>query len=106
MKNKLKSLYDHYYFGVINMRVLKVTCTVCHAPATIKKSVPQHDELSVIYCACGNVECGHTFVLNLTFHHTLSPSALSVDGRIVNMLDNLSPQQKENALQQMQLQGI
>lgn len=49
------------------MRVLKVKCPECGAKAIIKKTNPKHPHISDIYCACSDVECGHTFVLNLTF---------------------------------------
>ncbi|WP_249415496.1 ogr/Delta-like zinc finger family protein [Enterobacter roggenkampii] len=28
-------------------------------------------------CACTEVECGHTFVFNASFSHTLSPSGMT-----------------------------
>lgn len=48
------------------MRVLKVKCPECGAKAVIRKTNPKHPHISDIYCACTDVECGHTFVLNLT----------------------------------------
>ncbi|EPQ4021683.1 ogr/Delta-like zinc finger family protein, partial [Proteus mirabilis] len=56
------------------MRVLTIYCPECGEKAMIKKSNRKHKELTDLYCACRDPLCGHTFVLNLTFSHTLSPS--------------------------------
>ncbi|EDZ9581466.1 transcriptional regulator, partial [Salmonella enterica subsp. enterica serovar Kentucky] len=44
------------------------------------------------------VECGHTFVMNLTFSHTLSPSAKTGDAMVQKILNALSPDQRQMAL--------
>lgn len=56
------------------MRVMKVTCPECGEKAVISKVTPRDRLATDIYCACTNVECGHTYVVNLTFSHSLSPS--------------------------------
>ncbi len=80
------------------MRVMKVYCPVCEARAVIKKTARKHKELSDLYCACTDVECGHTFVLNLTFSHTLSPSAKTGDLMVQKILNSFSPEQKQMTL--------
>ncbi len=60
------------------MRVLKIECPECGSKAVIRKTNRKHRQIADIYCACADVECGHTFVMNLTFSHTLSPSAKTV----------------------------
>jgi len=77
------------------MRVLKIECPDCRAKAIIKKTNRKHREIADIYCACSDVECGHTFVMNLTFSHTLSPSAKTGDVMLQQLISNLSPQQKQ-----------
>lgn len=77
------------------MRVLKIECPDCGAKAIIKKTNRKHREIADIYCACSEVECGHTFVMNLTFSHTLSPSAKKGDVMLQQLISNLSPQQKQ-----------
>ncbi|VVT52992.1 putative phage gene [Kosakonia radicincitans] len=77
------------------MRVLKIECPDCGAKAIIKKTNRKHREIADIYCACSDVECGHTFVMNLTFSHTLSPSAKTGDVMLQQLISNLSPQQKQ-----------
>ena len=84
------------------MRVLTIYCPECGEKAMIKKSNRKHKELTDLYCACRDLLCGHTFVLNLTFSHTLSPSAKKQDALLLAMIKNLSPQQREKALTLLQ----
>ncbi|MBP2156934.1 hypothetical protein J2067_004626 [Erwinia rhapontici] len=58
------------------MRLSRIYCTACCQAALIRKTTRKHRDLADIYCACSNIECGHTFVMNLSFSHTLSPSAM------------------------------
>ena len=39
---------------------------------------PTGPEVKHLYCSCNNPECGHTFVMEVTFSHTLSPSAMDI----------------------------
>ncbi len=84
------------------MRVLTIYCPECGEKAMIKKSNRKHKELTDLYCACRDPLCGHTFVLNLTFSHTLSPSAKKQDALLLAMIKNLSPLQREKALTLLQ----
>jgi len=84
------------------MRVLKIECSECGSNAIIRKTNRKHKELADIYCSCSDVECGHTFVMNLTFSHTLSPSAKSGNLMIQQIVNSLSPEQKQMALNLLQ----
>lgn len=44
------------------MRVFKIKCPECEAPAIIRKSEWKDKKVADLYCACSDVECGHTFV--------------------------------------------
>lgn len=79
------------------MRVLKIECPECDSKAVIRKTNRKHRQIADIYCACTDVECGHTFVMNLTFSHTLSPSAKTGDMMMQKWLESLSPDQKQMA---------
>ena len=84
------------------MRVLKIECPECGSKAVIRKTNRKHREIADIYCACSDVECGHTFVMNLTFSHTLSPSAKSGDAMLQQLITNMSPEQKQITLDLLQ----
>ncbi|EEJ6105145.1 ogr/Delta-like zinc finger family protein, partial [Salmonella enterica] len=76
----------------------------CESNSVIKKTVRKHPQLSDIYCACNNVECGHTFVVNMTFSHTLSPSALTGAKAVKTMIDMMTPDQKRAALDLLKIE--
>jgi hypothetical protein len=40
-------------------------------------------------------ECGHTFVMNMTFSHTLSPSGRTYSRIVKDIADNIAPAQRE-----------
>ncbi|SFC49268.1 ogr/Delta-like zinc finger family protein [Pragia fontium] len=80
------------------MRVMKIICPECGVKATIKKTNRKHEQLSDIYCYCSDVECGHTFVMNVSFSHTLSPSAKSKNRIVKDLISWLTPDQKQMAL--------
>ncbi|WP_035890740.1 ogr/Delta-like zinc finger family protein [Siccibacter colletis] len=97
MQKRLKS--RHYLTaGERNVRVLKIECPECGAKAVIRKTNRKHRQIADIYCSCADVECGHTFVMNLTFSHTLSPSAKTGDAMLQQLLSTMSPDQKQMAL--------
>lgn len=84
------------------MRVLKIECPECGSKAVIRKTNRKHRDIADIYCACADVECGHTFVMNLTFSHTISPSAKTGDMLLQQVISGMSPQQKQIALNLLQ----
>lgn len=79
------------------MRVLKIECPECGSKAVIRKTNRKHRKIADIYCSCADVECGHTFVMNLTFSHTLSPSAKTGEAMMQQIISTMSPAQKQMA---------
>jgi hypothetical protein len=92
--------------GVINMRIFKINCPECSAPAIIRKTEWKNKQLADLYCACSEVECGHTFVFNATFSHSLSPSGLTGNKLVKALLERLRPDEKQYALDLLQGQAI
>ena len=80
------------------MRIMKMTCPECLASATIRKTNRKHPQLADVYCSCTNVECGHTFVMNVSFSHTISPSALKGQGRVKELIDAMPEEDSAKAL--------
>ncbi|MGP1718762.1 MULTISPECIES: Ogr/Delta-like zinc finger protein [Shewanella] len=70
---------------------MRVLCTSCGKKAVIGKT----DRLSLahanLYCSCSDPECGHTFVANVSFSHTLSPSAKSSSQLVRQLVNAMSP---------------
>lgn len=73
------------------MRVLKILCPECGHNAIIRKTNRKDPKLSDLYCQCQNVECSHSFVMNLTFDHTISPSALTNNRLVKYLAEHLPP---------------
>ncbi|EPE2232064.1 ogr/Delta-like zinc finger family protein [Cronobacter turicensis] len=63
-----------------------MTCPVCLADAKTRKTNRKHPQLANVYCQCSNMECGHSFVMNVSFSHTISPSTLSGQGRVKELI--------------------
>jgi len=80
---------------------VRVYCNVCSA----KGRIVSRDELSLefarLYCQCSSVKCGHTWVANLTFSHTLSPSAQAVDRLLFDRLRTLSRVEQRELFDQL-----
>lgn len=102
MRKKTLKFQQLNSIGARNMRVLKVECPDCGAKAVIKKTNRKHREIADVYCACSDVECGHTFVLNLTFSHTISPSAKTGDKLLKSVVQGLNPKQRQYVLDLLQ----
>lgn len=76
-----------------------MTCPYYLADATIRKTNRKHPQLSDVYYQCTNLECGHTFVMNVSFSHTISPSALAGDGRVRELLNALGQDERKRVLE-------
>lgn len=77
------------------MSTSRIYCTACGHAAVIRKINRKYRELADIYCACSNVECGHTFVMNLIFSHTISPSAMDCGHIYKAFVDGVKPEDRE-----------
>lgn len=97
--NKLKSpQYLALACGVVNMRIFKINCPECSAPAIIRKTNWQDKRLADLYCGCTDVECGHTFVFKAEYSHSLSPSGLTGNKLVKALLERLKPDEQQFAL--------
>ncbi|WP_415843170.1 ogr/Delta-like zinc finger family protein [Yersinia entomophaga] len=103
MRQKRLKFQKFATFGAKNMRVMKVLCPECGGAAIIRKTNRKHRQISDLYCACNDVECGHTFVMNVTFSHTISPSAKTGDKLLKTVVQGLNPQQRQMMLELLQV---
>lgn len=76
---------------------MRIYCPRCEAKATIRTSKELSATMRQLYCTCNDPECGHTFVMDLTFSHTLSPSARDLPEHIRQDI------RKKSAMEQVQL---
>ncbi|WP_081275639.1 ogr/Delta-like zinc finger family protein [Vibrio cyclitrophicus] len=82
---------------------MRVVCTECGEKARIQKSNRISTVYSDLYCSCSDPECGHSFVMNLTFSHTLSPSAKTTSQLAFEIVKALSPEQRQELQRQLSL---
>ncbi|MCG9557905.1 MULTISPECIES: ogr/Delta-like zinc finger family protein [Vibrio] len=80
---------------------MRVVCPECGEKARIQKSNRISAGYSDLYCSCSDPECGHSFVMNLTFSHTLSPSAKTTSQLAFEMVKALAPDQRQELKQQL-----
>jgi len=82
---------------------MKVTCPFCLGNAKITSSNSLTDTSSVkdLYCSCSNTDiCGATFVSTLSYKHVITPPAKSAVEIAMNMVNQLSEEEKKALLQQ------
>lgn len=84
------------------MRVFKINCPECAAPAIIRKTNWQDKRLADLYCGCTDVECGHTFVFKAEYSHSLSPSGLTGNRLVKALIERLRPEERQIALDLLQ----
>lgn len=78
---------------------MQVDCPECYGTAIIHSRKQLDIKMSKLYCSCKNPLCGHTFVMDLSFSHTLSPSGKQADNLILNMLKAMPIEQRELLIQ-------
>ena len=69
---------------------MRVYCKECGSKGRIASRDELSKEFAKLYCQCGSAACGHTWGANLTFSHTLSPSAQAVDRLLFDRLRDMS----------------
>lgn len=74
---------------------MQVNCTECGGKATIHSRRQLDVKMSQLYCNCKNPLCGHTFVMDLCFSHTLSPSANQAKDIVRDMLRALPEAERQ-----------
>lgn len=77
-----------------------VTCK-CGRRGRIDDSKKHSADFVTLYCDCLDPLCGHRFVSNLTFSHTISPSALDSERLLFDRLRVLPKQQVREILDQL-----
>ncbi|MCA2412818.1 MULTISPECIES: ogr/Delta-like zinc finger family protein [Vibrio] len=82
---------------------MRVFCPECGEKSRIQKSNRMSTKYADLYCSCNDSECGHTFVMNLSYSHTLSPSAKTTSQLAFNMVKALAPEHREELKQQLSI---
>ncbi|EHC7287151.1 ogr/Delta-like zinc finger family protein [Vibrio parahaemolyticus] len=80
---------------------MRAICPECGEKARIQKSNRISASYSDLYCSCSDPECGHTFVMNLTFSHTLSPSSKTTSQMAFELVKALSSESRKELKNQL-----
>ena len=75
---------------------MRVVCK-CGNKGRIASREELSREFAKLYCQCLDAKCGHTWVANLTFSHTLSPSVQSYERMLLDRLRDM-PRAKQREL--------
>ncbi|MDC0611909.1 ogr/Delta-like zinc finger family protein [Vibrio sp.] len=82
---------------------MRVLCPECGCKARIQKSNRLTNSVTDLYCSCSDPECGHSFVMNLSYSHTLSPSAKTTSQLALSLVKALPPEQRQELRQQLSM---
>ena len=79
---------------------MRVKCQ-CGCNAIINTTNRLSNDHAELYCSCTDPHCGHTFVVNLSYSHTLSPSSKTVSTIVSGLMRAMSPEQLQQLQQEM-----
>lgn len=75
-------------------RIVFVSCPTCGERARITSSREASATVKQLYCQCHDPLCGHTFVVDMQFSRTLSPSAKALPDELKEKLAVTPPTQQ------------
>ena len=82
---------------------MRVYCRECGSKALITEEEKISSVLSKLYCQCTNARtCGHCFVANMSFSHTLKPSAANPNSALLDRLRELPREQQLQMFEQLE----
>jgi len=76
---------------------MRVFCKHCSNKARITSTDRISNDFARLYCQCSDVKCGHTFVMELGFSHTLNPPVSIVDQLLIERMRKM-PVEKQREL--------
>lgn len=80
---------------------MRVFCPECGDKACIQKTNRISTGYADLYCSCSDPECGHSFVMNLSFSHTLSPSAKNTNELVIALVKSMQPEKVKELHRQL-----
>lgn len=78
---------------------MRVYCKECGGKGRISSRNDLSKEFTTLYCIC--LECGHRWAANLTFSHTLTPSAQMMDRFVIDRLRDMPKDRQKELLGQL-----
>ncbi|MFG0321878.1 ogr/Delta-like zinc finger family protein [Pseudomonas sp. zjy_15] len=83
---------------------MRIYCGSCGKKARIFRVEEESPTYAKLYCICLEPHCGHSFVSEFSFSHTLKPSNLKTAGStIIDRILQLTEEQQRQVLQQLDI---
>ncbi len=80
---------------------MQINCIKCGSKSIITSRKELDPKLSQLYCSCKNIEhCGHTFVMDLSFKHTISPSLVDRRALLIDILKAMPNTERDEIYKQ------
>jgi predicted RNA-binding Zn-ribbon protein involved in translation (DUF1610 family) len=79
-------------------RAMQIDCPQCGHKAIIYSRKRLDPKLATLYCGCKNEECAHSFAMDLSFSHSLSPSKLERQNMVIEYLRALPDTERQQML--------
>lgn len=80
---------------------MRIYCAACDHKGRISSREEITRRYVKLYCQCLDARCGHTWVSELTFKHSLQAPAQHIDTLLVERIRNLSAAQQQELFQQV-----
>ncbi|WP_027721214.1 ogr/Delta-like zinc finger family protein [Maridesulfovibrio zosterae] len=80
---------------------VRVYCIKCGYVGRIESSSQEAETVKRLYCCCTNPECGHSWAMELSFSHTLSPSALDLPEQLRQKIRKAGPAEQMHLFTEM-----
>lgn len=80
---------------------MRVYCKVCKGKGKIATPRRVTDEFSKLYCQCLNPECGHRWVSNLSYSHSLDEPVRTLDTLLLDHFREMPASQQQQLLAQL-----
>ena len=77
---------------------VQINCPECGSKAIIYSRKQLHAKMSTLYCGCKNAECAHSFVMDLSFSHSTSPSKMEKQNIALEYLRALPEAERQQTL--------
>ncbi|MBC3410074.1 ogr/Delta-like zinc finger family protein [Pseudomonas sp. SWRI51] len=80
---------------------MRIYCTACDHKGRISSREETTRAYAKLYCQCLNAECGHTWVSELTFKHTLRAPAQRQTTLLLDHIRSLPSDRQHELFQQL-----
>ncbi|WP_028115891.1 ogr/Delta-like zinc finger family protein [Ferrimonas senticii] len=80
---------------------MRVTCKECGEKARIQSTSDAIPGYAKMYCCCTNPHCGHTFVAEWSYRHTLNPGLQANQRVLVDLVRAMPAEQMQLFINQV-----